>query len=190
MQELERKNAVIDTDFLVHIAGINAVDPVILLDGYRADAGYDLLMHELVYQNEIHGFERLITPFFEKGIVECFQFIDAMKDHERAMYSQYVREIYGQIKGEKFPECDVLTWWKSGISLGEIHEISLCLMHSFSILLSDDGEAKNIAIIAKKISNQSNIQVLNRKDAYKQIESTSRMTRPESRAFKREIKDN
>ena len=179
----EKIKALIDTDFLSHIADIKKVDPIQTFKHYCSAAQLDVCMHERVYEEEAKTFPTT-TPFFEHKAIEILRFIDALNEDERTLYKMYVTHLYSSFKKEPYP-CggDVFQGWQRKCSLGEVHSIAVCIMFAYSIFLSDDKDSKKIHTIAKENFKGKNSKVLNRKEAIDAITEFSNLTRSERRAI-------
>jgi len=174
--------ALIDTDFLTHIADVKSVDPLQAFQHYCEDAKVDVSMHERVYSEEAMSFPAT-EQFFSCGIVAISRFIATLTLFEKELYKRYINYLFSSYKNIPYPFEDVFEGWQKQCSFGEIHSMALCILHSYSLFLSDDKDSQRIHIIAKKNFEGKSIRVLNRKSAIDSIESYSSLTRAERRAL-------
>jgi len=182
MSSTSQIKAAVDTDFLVHVAAIRKTNPSLLLKHYCIDANQELFVHELLYHHEAKSFNE-ISCFFSENIVQIHSFLSSMRPHQKLMYEKYIKDLYFKYKAAPFP-CDVFFEWRKSQSFGELHSITMCILYSFSIMLSDDGDAKTLASIAKQLfKDRNDIRILNRSEAVNAIETKKEMDRKEQKLF-------
>ena len=125
--------------------------------------------------------------FFVEQVINRLGFEDIFQGDEdkRAYYMFLVPELYYALRGEQLPEgTNILTYWKRKCSLGEIHTVSMCLVTSCSLFLSDDGDSKALMnIVLEKFA--AHIDVYNRNDviACYQNSGATGLSRNDKRAF-------
>jgi hypothetical protein len=132
-------------------------------------------MHELVHKHEVIAPTTTIQAIFDNKIVHILEFIAALSLEEKEYYKMIVSELYNRFRGSSFPVNNILSDWKAGESLGEVHSIAMCVFFEYDMFLSDDHESKALSHIAKEaFSGIPNIRTFNRQDALKEINNLSR----------------
>lgn len=193
---IDKHSAAVDTDFVNHVAEITLTDPepIKLLNSILTKAQLNAIIHPLVYEHEILQDDRKILKFFVEGVIAQPTFDDIFQGNtDREAYYRYLfPELYNTLHGEApFPPgCNILTYWKRKMSLGEIHSVTMCLVCGCGIFLSDDGDSKRLAQTVKQRA-MGHIDVYNRSEilTFSQKISGSNLPKKERRAFAHIIKD-
>lgn len=159
--QLNEKTAVVDTDFLLKLSESNlsynkqaSIAKIIeVVEAILSDLDLNMVMHPLVYENELISPNECVCKLFDKKLIEKASFDDILQsDSGKTEYYTYlVMELYHHIHGAPFPfdENDVLCKWCAGKSLGEIHSLSMCLVCECGLFLSDDEDSKKIEVIIR-----------------------------------------
>lgn len=194
METVNAHSAMVDTDFVNHVAAMNKApsEVVRIFNDVMSGLGVNALMHPLVRKNEILSPNANLSELFSQKAIEVISLEDIFsKDEEKKGYYEYlVKELYSALHGVTLaPTTDVFTYWKSGDSLGEIHSTSLCLLCGYGLFLSDDSDAKHLKSLIQ-MRALGNIQVYNRKDVIEAYLKNERpqndtLSRHERRAFVR-----
>ena len=170
--------AAIDNDFVMHLAEIDNWSKEEHLNYVRLmfeELGVSPIMHELVYANELYGgpdtwVKTKALLFFENDNIKQ-KMLDSIADSQakRNYYKMIFEEIYRDFRGELSPEIqDVFKDWKSNSSLGETHTVVMCFMLECGIFLSDDNDAKRMALIINR-KRSFDLKVYNRREACERI---------------------
>ena len=186
---IDNNSAAVDNDFIAKVAQTrkSSMKPAqILVEIFRA-LNVQGVIHPLVYDKEVMQENPIVQSFFVEQVINRLGFEDIFQGDEdkKAYYMFLVPELYYALRGEQLPEgTNVLTYWKRKCSLGEIHTVSMCLVTSCSLFLSDDGDSKALMnIVHEKFA--ANIDVYNRNDviACYQNSGATGLSRNEKRAF-------
>ena len=161
--------AVLDNDFINHVVETDmTADRIIdLFTMLFSELEKDAVVHPLVYINEVFHTNKLVERLFDENVIQIVSFEDMfLSDNTREDYYLFlVEELYHAHCGDRFPvpREQILSYWKTNQSLGEIHSLAMCLLCGCAIFLSDDGDSKKLRnSIQHKIPN--NITVYNRKE--------------------------
>lgn len=166
---LDSNTAVIDNDFIGHVTDSHLTDDTLskTLSVIFSELGLFVVVHPLVYDNEVQQEKPRIQLLFQKKLLSVADFSDIfLNDPDRKAYYLYlVKELYHGLYGRCFPFCDeeILTRWIRRQSLGEIHSISMCLVCKSGIFLSDDGDARRLKSFIERKSMGS-ISIYNRSE--------------------------
>jgi hypothetical protein len=121
---------VIDTDFLQRLSEIHgSTDPFDLICRFFNALDVKPYLHGLVYQHEVaHATNPLIQRLLNNHIVEQvdIQTVLSTLPGGEQHYQMMVKDLYRSFTGQPYPTLDVLTNWKAGCSIGEVHTASLC----------------------------------------------------------------
>ena len=188
---IDERSAVVDTDFLNHIAEINRSkeDIVRIVNTIFVAISYSAVIHPLVYEHEIiKGIEKLDILFTQEVIKRpTFEDVFLGDRGKQDYYAYLVPELYKKLTGEILDtgKQDVFTYWKRGMSLGEIHSVTMCLICECSVFLSDDSDSKKLKqIVEESVSGHINLYC--RKELISAFDEQLRqvLTKDERRAFK------
>ena len=163
------KAAAVDNDFVNHLVDCKLKDEELLatIATILSDLKLSTVMHPLVYEKELILKNARVDLLFERQIIYKTEFSEILQsDHGRNDYYTYlVGFLYEKLMGKPFPVDgnDVLTYWKYGENLGEIHSVSMCAVCGYGIFLSDDGHSKHLQKILKDNTTNS-IEVYNRQE--------------------------
>lgn len=168
--------ALVDNDFICHISEsklpendiCNALEIIMKeLDRYA-------IIHILVKQKEldissIASSKPVIKLLFSKNIISEATFSDIF-DGDTAKQSYYeflIQDFFSILNPDEQmvlnSKEDVLTYWRTGKSLGEIHSLVTCIVCGCGIFFSDDSDSKRIAEYIKQ-KYMGDINVLNRSE--------------------------
>lgn len=159
--QLDRYTAVVDNDFVDHLAGANLTDMqlVEVLHIVFAELNLSAAMHPLVYDKELLKDKHRIKLLFDKEIVCKAEFSDIfLGDMERkAHYIYLVKSFYRFLSGEALPVKDdeVLTYWVREKNLGEVHSFVMCLLCGCGMFLSDDEDSKKLMNNLKRVTTDT-----------------------------------
>ncbi len=171
--------ALVDNDFLNHLVGkkipVNQPLEEVIKTIFEG-LGVEAYMHELVKEHELvldtmpPGSRKVVISLFQKDYIKIaflnkILSTEAQKDY----YIKMFMDIYYEFKGElPFEEKKILTEWRRGKSLGEVHSLTMCLVDNFGIFLSDDDDSRKLkAIIEDKFSVK--IEVFDRRKALDRV---------------------
>lgn len=184
--QIDTHAAVVDNDFVNHLAESNLVDErlVDVLKVIFSELELTAIMHPLVYQKELLQDNVRIRLLFENNVIQKTEFSDIFQeDSSRKNYYIYlVKNLYRAFSGKELPVSgeNVLSYWVRKASLGEIHSVSMCLVCGCGIFLSDDKDSKALMNQITRMSIGS-ISVYNRKeliDKHMEVGET-KLNRPE-----------
>lgn len=146
--KISESTALVDADFLIHIAEINwSIEKKrsslrLLFDAMNIEAS----VHPLVYQNEIPPENVNVSILVDDVIISAPSFDDffGTSTDVRNYYEFVVRELFSRLTGSSELLCDqdIFSFWRRGNSLGEVHSIALCVSCGCGMFLSDDRDSK------------------------------------------------
>ena len=148
--QIDRTTAVVDNDFINHLADskISENDLLSALACIFSELELVAVIHPLVFSKEVFIEKVRVKLLFDKNIIQKAGFSDIFSDDsEKELYYYYlVEELYYSLTGEKLPASgrQIQLYWKRGISLGEVHSLSMCLVCGCGLFLSDDHDAKRL----------------------------------------------
>lgn len=186
-------SAAIDADFLNHIVEINRPAPEIakILSKILSALGVVAVIHPLVREKEIKLQPDKVKHLLSNSVILSPSFKDIFQDDasKKDYYKLLVRELYRKLSGNILDtgDQDVLTYWITGKSLGEVHSVSMCLICGCGIFLSDDNDSKYLKKIVEA-DRLGSIDVYDRKEILNQI-GREVLIRSERRAFERTIRE-
>lgn len=167
--EICESTAFVDTDFILHIAGIHKSDIEIccMLKTVLLRLEVFAAVHPLVYENELPKTNTIVNKFFEEEIIakptlqEIFKNNQEKTDYYAFVFSTLLSRFSGIHTVYDYET--VKSYWKRGQSLGEIHSIAMCIVYNCGLFLSDDSDSKKILAQAQDICLPY-LKVYNRKD--------------------------
>lgn len=145
---LDERTAVVDNDFISHLAESRMTDERLIdvLNLVFCDMELAAAMHPLVYEYELLKDQKRISLLFSENLIYKANFTDIIQDDpdKKAYYIYLLKSLYHSLTGEKFPipDEDIFTSWIRRKSLGEVHSIVMCLICGCGIFLSDDDDSK------------------------------------------------
>jgi len=163
---VDKKTAVIDNDFIEHVSSSKLPNDTLIdtLKTIISELGLDVVVHPLVYENEVRKTVPRVKQLFEQKVMSKadYSFLDS-DPAKKTYYCILVAELYKSLMGEKLPANgeDIFTFWVRSHSLGEIHSVSMCLICGSGIFLSDDKDSKKLELLIEEKSLGS-IKVYNR----------------------------
>lgn len=167
--DTDRKNAAVDTDFLIHIAESKLDDALLTSTLQTIFTELNLLpvVYLLVYENEFPSKSARVELLLKNNTLSSINYPEVFNgDTDKEEYYLFlVKELYRSLTAKAFPIPDekIFSEWKSGECFGEVHILSLCLIGKYGIFLSDDGDAKHLRQIIDKKSLGS-VEVYNRSE--------------------------
>lgn len=168
---IDEKTVVIDNDFINHIADTDLDINVIVKDMkiLFGHLGVMAIIHPLVYNFETPKCNNKLNQCFEENVVEVVTFDDIFSDEDekKAYYIYLIKELYYALNGSQldFSNDEILKKWKSGMSLGEIHSVTTCMVCNCKVFLSDDKDSKILQDYVKQ-KFLADIIVYNRKEVF------------------------
>lgn len=148
--QLNEHTAIVDNDFTNHLVECRLPDQQLVDDLIImfSSLGLSVVMHPLVYENELLKDKPRVKLLFDQNVFSKAEFADIFQGDvgRKVYYIQMVRNLYHSLMGEEFPALGdkVLTYWVRKRSLGEVHSFATCLLCDCGIFLSDDGDSKRL----------------------------------------------
>lgn len=142
--------AAIDNDFINHLAEakISDEDLVELLNIIFKDLKLTVIIHPLLYKNEVMKEYQRVKLLFDKGIINQITLSDIFEDdpEKKKYYFHLIAEFFGYLNDQDLPVTgeDILSYWMKDKSLGEIHSLAMCLITTCGLFLSDDEDAQKL----------------------------------------------
>ena len=167
---IDEKVVALDTDFIGHIVETRMEEDQIIynLQLLFNEAELTPIVHPLVYDKEIKEVNVKFDFLFDRNIIQKVEFDEIFQgdDDKKEYYIFLIKEFFKYIFGQTFPKesCDVLTYWKSSSSLGEMHSLAMCTVCGCHLFLSDDKGSKDLKTYMKNKSINNEIKVYNREE--------------------------
>lgn len=159
----------IDNDFLSHVAESKLTVEVVksTLSTSFSILSRTAIIHPLVYSHEVMIDNPIIKSIFQDGIIVRPTMPDIIGEAEekKEYYCYLVNELYASLHATPIPVSDILTDWKRGSSLGEVHSLTLCVLTNCAMFLSDDAGSKQLKGIIEQKS-LGRVEVYNRKEFF------------------------
>jgi len=179
----------IDNDFFSHAIEMNTTPNNIfrILKEVFSELEIEPTLHPLVYQNEVLISNTIIKAVLDNNIIKVASFDDIHQNDEgiKLYYSFLITELYKKLTGLELDlqNDTVFSFWKKGMSLGEIHSLTTCLICGCSIFLSDDGDSQRLKHIIEN-NSLGKVEVHNRQAVVDMIrEKGTILARKELRSF-------
>ena len=162
----DKKMAVIDNDFIEHVASSNLSNDELIntLKTIISELELDVVVHPLVYEHEVRKTTPRVKILFKQNVISEANYSFLGSDSaKKAYYCMLVSELYKSLTEETLSATgeEIFTFWVRLHSLGEIHSVSMCLVCGCGIFLSDDNDSKKLKLLIEKKSLGS-IEVYNR----------------------------
>lgn len=165
----DTKIAAVDNDFVSKIVECDMEDTELfpLIESILSELNLSAVMHPLVFEKELVLQKDRTRLFFEKQIIHKTEFTEMFQSDigKKQYYFYLVQFLYPKLMGKSLPVYGegILTYWKCGENLGEVHSVSMCMTCGYGIFLSDDGHSK---VLQRILTNNSigEIEVYNRKE--------------------------
>ena len=189
---ITKDTALIDNDFLEHIVEINRgpEEKVEMMKKAFRSLSISAAMHPLVFEKELVKAQTRLC-FFDTGVVDRLLFSDCFAEDsdEESYYCWLVPELYKKFMGKELgaEHKDVLTYWISHESFGEVHSMAMCLVCGCAMFLSDDRGSKMLRGIIEREYSET-IRVYNRKDFVAQMPDGV-FSRSERKSFSHPVKN-
>lgn len=161
--------AAVDTDFINHLLESRTTEDIgLYLVKVLTDLNLTAIMHPLVYQHELNKANEKINKLFADRVILKVEFANILPDEEaRDYYIYLVKELLFSILGDasisEYTPDDIFNKWKYKSNYGEVHTISMCLIISCGIFLSDDDDSKYLKRVIEE-KNLGQIIVYNREE--------------------------
>ena len=139
------------------------------------EAGFELLVHPYVYENEMSVLA-YAKPLFEKDycrVVKYDEFIpdDLFREYYKSIFLKIYNEFYdrlmamGSLKAEKMKrledDSDIFSVRYAGSSIGDVHLVLMALFMGVPIILSEDNnDMRMIYDIASSRINSGSFQLI------------------------------
>ena len=144
---LDSNCALIDNDFLTHSieTKMDEKSKCVLLNSIFDVLNKNPMIHPWISNFEVMWDNQKINSVISKSKIQkaTWDDIHGNQSAQIAYYKFLFKELFKKIHGTSFDTSDIFTYCVRRQSLGELHNITACMICGCNMILSDDNDTKN-----------------------------------------------